>query len=186
MKKARTEMKALRTVGLIGLGVLLTTIIFFGVGTVLAQGRPGGGMMGGGMMGGNMAEMHAQMHNGGTMTDTMGTMMGGSMLSMHAQMHNGGTMSGMMGDHEMMGPAAMAEMHAQMHNGEAMPAACTAMMADPEMMQHMMAMMHGETPMSIEACQQWMTEQGISPEDQAACLAHMAEHHPAAETTTTP
>jgi hypothetical protein len=132
MKKARTEMKALRTVGLIGLGVLLTTIIFFGVGTVLAQGRPGG-MMGGGMMGGTMAEMHAQMHN-----------------------------------------------------GEAMPAACTAMMADPEMMQHMMAMMHGETPMSVEACQQWMTEQGISAEDQAECLAHMAEHHPAAETTTTP
>jgi hypothetical protein len=154
-------MKALRAMGLIGLGVLLTTFIFFGVGTVLAQGRPGGGMMGGGIM-------------------------GGTRLSMHAQMHNGGTMSPHVGDHEMMDPAAMAEMHAHMHNGEALPAACTAMMADPEMMQHMMAMMHGKTPMSVAACQQWMTEQGISAEDQAECLAHIAEHHPAAEPTATP
>lgn len=154
-------MNTLRTFGLIGVGMLLAVALLAGAGLVLAQG-PGTGP--GGMMGGTIS---------GMMPGMMGN--AGSMAAMHAQMTNG---------------QAMTTMHAQMHDGEAMPEACQAMMNDPalggQMMGHMMAMMQGDAPMSLAACQQWMSANGIPADVQAQCLATMAQHHPTTEPTPTP
>ena len=180
-------MKTLRSLLLVGIGMVLGVVLVWGVNVALAQG-PGenwrgwmmeqGGMMGAGT---DHTAMHAAMHgDGATMP---GGMMGKGMdhTAMHASMHgDGAAMSGgMMG--EGMDHTAM---HATMHDGEAMPEACQTMMDDPAMMGAMMQMMQDGEHMSIEAAGRWMTEQGIPAETQAECLAHMAEHHPASETPT--
>ncbi|HBY97491.1 MAG: hypothetical protein M5U01_43235 [Ardenticatenaceae bacterium] len=96
-----------------------------------------------------------------------------------------GGFTGMMGGASgMMGTGSIGGMHAQMHNDAAVPAECSAMMSNPQMMGHMMQMMHGGEPMSLAECQQWMTENNIPADVQAQCLANMARYHPA--TTATP
>lgn len=94
-------MNVLRTVGLIGLGMLLAVGLLVGAGAVLAQGPVGGftGPMGGfaGMMGnaGSMAGIHAQMHNGEAMPAECTAMMNNPAMMGHmmAMMHGGEPMS---------------------------------------------------------------------------------------------
>jgi hypothetical protein len=171
-----TKMKILRTVALIGLGMVLATALFYGVNAVRAQGPDG--MMGtwGGMgMGRNMQAMHGQMS--ADMSSMHDRMSQGDMAAMHDQMSQG-DMAAM---HDQMSQGDMGAMHAQMHDGEAMPTECLAMMDDPAMQQHMTDMMAGGEPMTPEEAQAWMEDAGIPADVQARCLAHMAEHHPVTE-----
>ena len=108
-------MKLLRSVALIGLGMVLAAALFYGVSAVRAQG-PGGMMAGWGWRGADMATMHAQM--GGDM-GAMHGQMGGDMAVMHAQMHDGEAMpadcAAMMED-----PAMREHMDAMMADGAPM------------------------------------------------------------------
>jgi hypothetical protein len=98
----------------------------------------------------------------GDSMDAMG--MGG--MHMGGMHMDGMHMDGMMGGHGHGGA---------MHDG-AMPEECEAMMDDPDMMRHMMQMMHGDESMEPEECQTWMDEHDMPAEHQDECLEHMAEH----------
>ena len=148
-------MNVLRNVGLIIVGMVLVLGLLVGARVALADGGKGGmNGMGGqpGMGGGHMGLMGGNGH-------------------MIGPRHGMGGFQGVMAGHGRMGM-----MNLDMY-GEGMPEACIEMMDDPEMMGHMMQMMHGEEPMSPAECQAWMTEHEVPAEMQAECLAHMAEHH---------
>jgi hypothetical protein len=119
-------MKVIRSVALIGLGMVMAAALFYSVNAVRAQG-PGGMMDGWGLMSGNMTAMHAQM--GGDMA-AMHEQMGGDMAAMHAQMHDGEAMptecAAMMED-----PAMREHMDAMMAGGAHMtPEEARAWMED--------------------------------------------------------
>ena len=77
-------MKVLRTIALIGLGMVLATVLLYGVNAVRAQGP-------GGMMGSDRSAMHAQMHHGATMPADCTAMMADSAMHTHmAAMMAGG------------------------------------------------------------------------------------------------
>ncbi len=80
--------------------------------------------------------------------------------------HHGGGHHGSGGD---MGQ--MWAMHQAMHGGQDMPDECREFMDDPDMMDHMMQMMHGG--MDPDECQGWMDEHGMSAQGQAECLTMM-------------
>lgn len=96
-------MKVVRAVVWIGIGMLLATVLFYGVNSVRAQGT--GGMQGWGYMGNGMGMMHRQMN--------------GDMAAMHAQMHDGEAMptecAAMMND-----PEIHEQMMQTMHGGTPM------------------------------------------------------------------